>query len=87
MIRCSLDSPQADIFKAAKAFRKMPIANDIKNDIKAAKKVPRLPWWGILCGIIGSALGAWLFDHFGRLSLFLPTLNSVAVLGFTIALK
>ena len=65
----------------------MPIANDIRNDIKAAKKVPRLPWWGVLCGIIGSALGAWLFDHFGRLSLFLPTLNSVAILGFTIALK
>jgi hypothetical protein len=64
----------------------MPLANDIRSDLNAAKKL-RLPWWGVLCGIIGSALTAWLFDHFRRFDLALPTLNSVAVIGLTIALK
>jgi hypothetical protein len=64
----------------------MLVANDIKNDIKAAKKI-WLPWQGVLCGIIGSTLSAWLFDHFGRLNLALPTLNCIAVLGFAIAIK
>ena len=64
----------------------MQLANDIRNDIKAAKKM-RLPLWGVLCGIIGSTLSAWLFDHFGRLDLALPTLNSIGVLGFVLVLK
>ncbi len=64
----------------------MQLNKEIKNDIKAAKKL-RLPWWGIVSGIIGSALCAWLFDQFGKLDLVLPTLNGFAVLGFTIALK
>src|ERR1043166_6501931 len=55
-------------------------------DIKAAKKI-RLPWWGVLCGIIGSTLGAWLFDHLGRLDLAIPVLLSIAVLAFSIAVK
>ena len=54
----------------------MPVANDIKNDvkkdIKAAKKM-WLPWWAVVCLGIGSFLAAWLFDHFGRLNLVLPT--------------
>ena len=64
----------------------MQLAKDLKKDIKVAKKI-RLPWWGVLCGIIGSALSAWLFDHFGRLDLALPTLDSVGVLGFVLVLK
>jgi len=64
----------------------MPLANDIKNEAKAAQKM-RLPWWGVLCGIIGSTLSAWLFDHFGRLDLALPTLISIGTLGFAIAIK
>jgi hypothetical protein len=56
------------------------------DDIKAAKQL-RLPWWGMLCWMIGCALGAWLFDHLGRLDLALPTLNGTAVLGFAIAVK
>jgi len=64
----------------------LQLANDIKNDAKAAKKM-RLPWWGVLCGIIGSTLSAWLFDHFGRLDLALPTLISIGTLGFAVALK
>jgi hypothetical protein len=59
---------------------------DFKNDIRAAKKM-HLPWWVLLCGIIGSALSAALFDHFGRLDLVLPVLNSIATLGFLVALK
>jgi uncharacterized membrane protein YfcA len=68
----------------------MPLAkeikNDVKNDIKAAKKI-WLPWWGVLClGIVSLPL-YWLFDHFGRLNLALPTFNCIAVLGFVIAVK
>ena len=64
----------------------MLLANDIKNDIKAAKKI-WLPWWAVL------SLGAvslpiyWLFDHFGRLNTALPTLNCAGMLGLTIAVK
>lgn len=64
----------------------MSLANDVRSDIKAAKKL-RLPWWGVLCGIIGAFLCAWLFDNFGKLELVLPILNSIAVLGFMLVLK
>jgi hypothetical protein len=64
----------------------MLLANDVKSDIKAAKKL-RLPWWGVLCVIIGSLPAYWLFDHFGRLNIALPTLNGVGMLGFAIAVK
>jgi hypothetical protein len=64
----------------------MSLANDIKDDIKAARKI-RLPWWGILCLIVGGLPVIWLFDHFGEFNLFLPTFNCVAVLGFAIAVK
>jgi hypothetical protein len=64
----------------------MQLTKDIKGDIDAAKKM-RLPWWAVLCGIIASMIGAWLFDRFGKLDIALPTLNCVAVLGFLIVLK
>ena len=64
----------------------MPVAKDIKNDIKAAKKI-WLPWWAVLCLIIGGLPVVWLFDHFGKLDLFLPTFNCIAILGFAIAVK
>jgi len=64
----------------------MSIADDVKGDLRAAKKL-RLPWWAVLFGIIASFLCAWLFDHFGKLGLVLPALNSVLVLGFMIVLK
>ena len=64
----------------------MSLGNDVGNEIKAAKKL-RLPWWGVLCGIVGSFLCAWLFDNFGKLDLVLPALNSIAVLGFMLVLK
>jgi hypothetical protein len=66
----------------------MSVANDIKGDIEAARKMRlRLPWWGVLCAIIGGLPIVWMFDHFGNLTLFLPTFNSIAVLGLVIALK
>ena len=64
----------------------MPIIQDIKNDIKDAKKV-RLPWWALLCLAIGSLPIYWFFYHFGRFDLALPMLNCILVLGFLIALK
>ena len=64
----------------------MQLANDIKSDIKAAKKI-HLPWWGVLCLIVGSLPIYWLFDHFGRLNIALPTLNCVGMLSFAVAVK
>jgi uncharacterized membrane protein len=63
------------------------IEKDVKYDIKAAKKIPRLPWWAVLCLIIACILLAWLFDHFGRLNLALPVLDGIALLVFIIAVK
>ena len=59
---------------------------DLKNDIDAAKRM-RLPWWVLLSGVIVAAFSAALFDRFGKLYLVLPVLNSIAVLGFLVALK
>lgn len=64
----------------------MSIVSEFKNDLRAAKSM-RLPWWGVVIGIICSTLSAWLFGKSGRLDLDLPTLNSIAVVGFFIALK
>jgi hypothetical protein len=63
-----------------------PVASDFKSDLKAAKKM-RLPSWVFLPGVIATAFLASLFDHFGRLYLFLPLLNSVLVFGLLITLK
>jgi hypothetical protein len=64
----------------------MPVADNIKSDIKAARKI-RLPWWGVLCLVASALLASWLFDQFGRLELVLPTLNSIVVLGVVVAVK
>lgn len=64
----------------------MQLASDTRNDIRAARKL-RLPWWGVLLGIIVSTLTAWVFDRFGKLDLALPTLNAIGVLGFIVVLK
>jgi len=58
----------------------------MKHEIKEAKKW-RLPWWGILSVAIGSLFCCWLFDHFGRFDLALPTMNSVGMLVFAIVLN
>ena len=64
----------------------MPIIDDIKNDIKSAKQI-RLPWWGVLCWMAGCALIVWPLVKLGKFDLALPILNSIAVVGFPIALK
>lgn len=64
----------------------MSLANEVKSDIKAAKRM-RLPWWAVLCLLVFGMPLPWLFDHFGRLNLMLPMWNSVAILGFMLALK
>ncbi len=64
----------------------MPLANEIKGDIKAVRKI-RLPWWGLLCLGIGSFLTAWLFDHLRRFDLALPIINGILILGFAVAVK
>ena len=64
----------------------MPVANNIKGDIEAARKV-RLPWWALLCLGISALLFSWLFDHLGRFELVIPALNSTLVLGFAVILK
>jgi hypothetical protein len=64
----------------------MPLVSDIKDDIKAAEKI-RLPWWGVLCLILGSLPLYWLFDYFRHFGFALPTLVSVGMLGFVIAVK
>jgi hypothetical protein len=58
----------------------------LDNDIKAAKQM-RLPWWGVLCWMIGCALIVWLFDHLGRFDLARPALYSIGMLGVAIAIK
>ena len=64
----------------------MPLADDIKRDVEAARKL-RLPWWGVLCVGIGTLLLAWLLDHVGRFELVRPTLISTVVLVGAIAIK
>ena len=40
-----------------------------------------------MCVAIASIPVSWLFDHFGRLNLGLPVLNSIFVLGVVLAVK
>lgn len=64
----------------------MPIIQDVKDDIREAKKI-RLPWWGVLCWMAVCGLIELLLLRLGRFDLGLPALNSIAVVGYTIALK
>lgn len=62
------------------------IKRDIKNDVKSAKNM-RLPWWGVLCVIIGCVPICWLLDSLGRLDLARPALCSLGMIGVAIAMK
>ena len=64
----------------------MPLVDDIRGDIEAARRI-RLPWWSLLCIGIGALLVACLLDHLGRYELVRPTLISTAVLGFAVVVK
>ena len=59
---------------------------DLKKDIGAAKRI-RLPWWGILSWMIVCLPVIVLLDHFGKLYLVLPLLNSIGMLGFMVVVK
>lgn len=47
----------------------------------------RLPWWGVLCVILGALAVLILFDHFGQLALARPTMISAAMLVIVIAMR
>jgi len=79
----SVVSIGVDIYSAGKRDRKLPL----EKVIKAENKKMRLPWWGMLCVIIGSTLIAWLFDHIRRFDLARPALYSMAMLGVAIAMR
>lgn len=64
----------------------MFLNNDIRDEIKAAKKLS-MPGWATVCLVVVSFFCAQLFDRVGKLNLVLPILNSIAVLGFMIAFK
>jgi hypothetical protein len=68
------------------AGRKVPLIQGIKNDKRGAEKI-RIPWWGVLLWMAGCGLIDWLLISLGKFDLALPSLNSIAVVGFTIALK
>ena len=47
----------------------------------------RLPWWAVLCGIVGVIPMFFLFDHFGKLGLARVTLTSVAMISIAVAMR
>jgi len=47
----------------------------------------RLPWWGVLCVIVGALILGLLFVYFGRFDLARPTLFSVAMVAIAIAMR
>jgi hypothetical protein len=54
--------------------------------MKAAKQMHPLPWWGVLCVIVGALPIFFLFNHFGRFELARPILYDTAILCFAVAL-
>lgn len=69
-----------------KRHRKMPLISDVKNDFKAAMKI-RLPWWCQLSIFIVCLVTYLVFVHTRVVDVEMPVLMSIAVLGFTIAVK
>src|ERR1700722_14875239 len=47
----------------------------------------RLPWWGVLCVILGTVLLAFFFVSFGRYDLARPSLISVAMVALATAMR
>lgn len=47
----------------------------------------RLPWWGVLCVILGAIPLFLLFAYFGRFDLARPSLVSVAMVTIAIAMR
>ena len=59
----------------------------LDNVITAEDRQIRLPWWGVLCVIIGTVLLGLLFVYFGRFDLARPSLISAAMVATAIALR
>jgi hypothetical protein len=55
--------------------------------ITAEDRKMRLPWWGVLCVILGGLPVLILFDYFGKFNLARPTLTSAVVVVVAIALR
>jgi hypothetical protein len=55
--------------------------------ITAEDRKMRLPWWGVLCVILGALAVLILFDHFGQLALARPTMISAAMVVIAIAMR
>jgi hypothetical protein len=62
----------------------MPSLNKVSN---AEDRKMRLPWWGVLCVILGALAVLIFFDHFGRLALARPTMISAAMVVIAIAMR
>ena len=50
-------------------------------------KFKRLPWWAVLCVMLGAVLVGFLFDHFGKLALARPTIYSAGMISIAIAMR
>ena len=50
-------------------------------------KLKRLPWWGVLCLMLGATPVVLLFAHFGKFALALPTLDSAGMIGIAIYMR
>jgi hypothetical protein len=55
--------------------------------ITAEDRKMRLPWWGVLCVVVGALAVLILFDHFGQLALARPTMISAAMVVIAIAMR
>jgi len=55
--------------------------------ITAEDRKMRLPWWGVLCVILGALAVLIFFDHFGQLALARPTMISAAMVLIAIAMR
>jgi hypothetical protein len=47
----------------------------------------RLPWWGVLCVMVGTLILVLPFVYFGRFDLARPTVYSVAMVAIAIAMR
>jgi len=55
--------------------------------ITAEDRKLRLPWWGVLCVILGALAVLVFFDHFGQLAIARPTMISAGMVTITIAMR
>jgi hypothetical protein len=66
---------------------RLVIAMNLNNVITAEDRQMRLPWWGVLCVMVGAGALGLLFVYFGRFDLAQPALISVGMVAIAIALR